>query len=58
MHVQQHVQQEEQRQGQRRRRDLPHAAARTSRHRWKALPKRDFLRSLVVSVLTGFRLKL
>ena len=27
-------------------------------HRWKALPKRDFLRSLVVSVFTGFRLKL
>eukprot|EP00983_Pelagomonas_calceolata_P121597 1160813-Pelagomonas_calceolata.AAC.14 len=31
---------------------------RISRHKWKALPKRDFLRSLVVSVFTGFRLKL
>lgn len=31
---------------------------RISLHRWKAFPKRDFLRSLVVSVLTGFRLKL
>ena len=31
---------------------------RISRHRWKAFPKRDFLRSLVVSVLTGFKLKL
>ena len=31
---------------------------RISRHRWNAFPNRDFLRSLVVRVLTGFRLKL
>ena len=31
---------------------------RISRHRWNALPNRLFLRSLVVSVFTGFRLKL
>ena len=31
---------------------------RISRQRWKALPKRDFFRSFVVSVFTGFKLKL
>ena len=31
---------------------------RISRQRWKALPNLDFLRSFVVSVLTGLRLKL
>lgn len=31
---------------------------RISRHRWKAFPNRDFFRSLVVSVLTGFKFML
>ena len=34
------------------------ANRRISRHRWNAFPNRLFLRSFVVSVLVGFRLKL